>query len=156
MQCTSGTDLLRRLHVIPHGDRCNKSSVHSRPVTVPGHPVPALTLKCQAPCRAASRVPKFNLPGFRTRMVYLHFITCLRYTILVRNPSNVQVTGMTYTYHLYSASAIHSSALGTGSQTGHTEQCPCGTDSQTSAIHSSALVVLTVRHQPYTAVPLWY
>ena len=42
------------------------------------------------------------------------------------------------------------------SDIGHTQQWPCGTDSQTSAIHSSALVVLAVRHRPYTAVPLWY
>ena len=42
------------------------------------------------------------------------------------------------------------------SDIGHTEQCPCGTGSQTSAIQSSALVVLAVRHRPYRAVPLWY
>ena len=53
----------------------------------------------------------------------------------------------------------------------HTQQCPCGTCSQTlathssalvvlavktSPIHSNALVVLAVRHWPHTAVPLWY
>ena len=37
-------------------------------------------------------------------------------------------------YHLYSKLRI-----------GHTEQCPCGTGSQTSAIQNSALVVLAVR-----------
>ena len=42
------------------------------------------------------------------------------------------------------------------SDIGHTQQCPCGTGSQTSAIQSSALVVQAVRHRPYRAVPLWY
>ena len=69
-----------------------------------------------------------------------------------------------------SASAIQSSALAAlavrhrpyravplrhwQSDIGHTEQCPCGTGSQTSAIQSSALAVPAVRHRPYTAVPL--
>ena len=48
-------------------------------------------------------------------------------------------------YHLYSKL-----------RNGHTEQCPCGTGSQTSAIQSSALAVLVVRHRPYRAVPLRY
>ena len=32
--------------------------------------------------------PKTKIRGFPTRMVYLHYISCLRYTIQVGNPRN--------------------------------------------------------------------
>ena len=36
--------------------------------------------------------------GFPTRMVYLHYISCLRYTILVRNPWNAEIVHICHTY----------------------------------------------------------
>ena len=36
--------------------------------------------------------------GFLTRMVYLYYISCLRYTILVGNP---QYTGLTSSFHIF-------------------------------------------------------
>ena len=49
--------------------------------------------------KAASLSTSKTYRGFQTRMVYLDYITCLRYTILVRNPRYAHLASL----HLYSA-----------------------------------------------------
>ena len=39
--------------------------------------------------RHSEKFPRFHVRGLRTRMLYLDYITCLRFTIPVRNPRNL-------------------------------------------------------------------
>ena len=48
-----------------------------------------LKLICACHCSTFD-INSFINRGFLTRVVYLHYISCLRYIILVRNPRNVQ------------------------------------------------------------------
>ena len=59
--CISGTDLLRQFYVLPHWDRsCRSNFPSSHSILTPGRPIPALTLKRQAPGRVATGVPMFK------------------------------------------------------------------------------------------------
>ena len=59
----------------------------------------SLSLSYGSPCSPNLQSLWFSVtssrtnPGFPARMVYLYFISCLRYTILVRNPWNTGLQG---------------------------------------------------------------
>ena len=59
-KCISGTGLHRQLYVLPHWDRSCRSNFLPHSALTPRRPVPALTLKCQAPGRVATGVPMFK------------------------------------------------------------------------------------------------